>query len=1233
MVRYERARSYSASSEVPSLPGHALFSPPASINPEPAYVAISAASQLISSELETDAVTVSASALTQLNNFLDHILFNILLTAKSTKLSVLKPAIHSVLKPKLGKAALLAADEELQEYLGDDEDEDEDVDPNLDRGPKCEFDLELAWKLARLRCMVYSRLGDLEEDDEDEYIERENLDERGGRPRRFSSHPSRVSTASAIFLTSVIEFLAEQALSHVAQVTQRKLSKSRASQGTPEPTTGLFLPPDRMLVSDADMRHLGRDSPLQKLWRGWRHQVRIPTDPASRPISPESLIPHAHSRKASMNTTDDIPEAEIHHPLSVAEVLHENDPAQIPLPMTDDDIKDVKNVGLSSAPETEHAANLDRSYDNERLRRPRSLEPLPCEVALPTRGSTNDKSGSTPFGSIRPTTQHRKSHSLPTSPVVVPHDTRNDVAAGDVNAEQACQERSEVRDSDRRQEEDDGVPQPAGTSDGLNGGEPGPESVSAAATVMPGAFPHGQTPNETEMGKAVDRSVNGATNGLSKSVVGSSEEVLGRESPLSTLIALGTRGPTNMESAFPFSTHPPRISSKVVTDPASQNELDPSTQVGTASPTPEAASARKRVLPLPRLWEATENTDDVPQERFPVMPITEAQKRQGFVVVSSDPREIKSRTNSKSSHHTQSSSSSSKLLGFDREKQSAIQGNNDRAGVQRIYPTPGDVPHENDQVPRPSTSHSAKEKRPGTAGSHISSLKFGGFGRPSVDTAIGVGGGQQRSMAQDESKPRLSNLIRSEETLKYTLTPQNMREMEVRHFEQLLPEAVLTLIPLQAPDSPRHKTQTQELADFFRNVAPPGSGKTQNLQERRGIPAVEGMNGLRVNPPGSSVVASNTHTPVSAGASKPGKVRQASPASPMAKSVRSQQRARDPQVEKTSTRDLADFAKSTGPEDSGQLPKAVSTVSDQPKRAKSQGPRFQARDPVVKGASSDLIDFIREGPPRGKGDGTHRISRTVAPFRRTMDSDEMSALGPPADLVNRNSGSSNQDGSIVTKSTVNSRTGLMDTTKRAAFNPSNSSNLGSVQVSRPSPAGPSQPKRKQRRVADPYAIDFGSDDEIVGGLGKPPKYEEESLIDFLRNTSPPSESQTQPQPLVFSTPPQTAKTAKKQAEGGFRDRLKRSASTNSLSRNGGARSSPYLQDGSNASTRSGNQLRPSSPHLVQSGSRFDRYKPTQTTYAAHVERNRQQAAAQGMDDDKDESGLSRFFSRKRRVAA
>ena len=393
------------------------------------------------------------------------------------------------------------------------------------------------------------------------------------------------------------------------------------------------------------------------------------------------------------------------------------------------------------------------------------------------------------------------------------------------------------------------------------------------------------------------------------------------------------------------------------------------------------------------------------------------------------------------------------------------------------------------------------------------------------------------------------------------------------------------------------------------------------------------MNGLRANPPESMAMPP---TPaMSVEISRPSKMEQRTPTSPATNSFRSQHKPRDPKVEKPFTRDLADFAKSTGPEDPGQLPSAVSGVSTQSRRPKSIATRFQARDPVVKGANSDLIDFIREGPPRLRGDGTHRIPRTVAPFRTTMDSDEINALGQPQDSAGRNSSSSNQDGSIVTKSTVNSRTALMDSTNRTAGNPSNSSNYGTSQGPRHDTGGHTQPKRKQRRVRDPYAIDNESNDEGDDGKGKPPQYEDESLIDFLRNTSPPPDREHQSQPLLFTTsqvPTQASKVLKKPLNGGFRERIKRTASTNSLNRITGAKPPLPHSGPSHNSLQSETPFMPPSPHLVQSGSRFDSYKPTQTTYAAHVERNRQKATPPGPDEGRDEGSLSKFFSRKRRIA-
>lgn len=396
---------------------------------------------------------------------------------------------------------------------------------------------------------------------------------------------------------------------------------------------------------------------------------------------------------------------------------------------------------------------------------------------------------------------------------------------------------------------------------------------------------------------------------------------------------------------------------------------------------------------------------------------------------------------------------------------------------------------------------------------------------------------------------------------------------------------------------------------------------------------IEEMNGLRANPPGPIAVPRKASASVDL--TRSGGMERQTPTSPPSRLVRSPYQPRDAKVERPSTRDLADFAKSTGPEVRGQLPKPVSRDSNPPRRAKSVAPRFQARDPVVKGPNSDLIDFIREGPPRPLGEGAHRIPRVVAPFRTTMDSDELLALEPPQDHTGRNSGSSYQDGSIVTKSTVNSRTGLIDSKTRTAVTPATTVSQGaSSQAPTRNVAEPTQPKRKQRRLRDPYAIDMESDDEIDDGLGKPPKYEEESLIDFLRNTSPPPESQFQPQPLLLSTTymaAQAPNVLKKPANGGFRERLKRTASTSSLNRITGGRPS---QSSSSTTTRSANnQVRPSSPHLVQSGSRLDSYKPTQSTYAAHVDRNRQKTVTQSLDGGKVDGSISKFFTRKRRIAA
>jgi hypothetical protein len=374
----------------------------------------------------------------------------------------------------------------------------------------------------------------------------------------------------------------------------------------------------------------------------------------------------------------------------------------------------------------------------------------------------------------------------------------------------------------------------------------------------------------------------------------------------------------------------------------------------------------------------------------------------------------------------------------------------------------------------------------------------------------------------------------------------------------------------QVPASPRWNTartadavtdrpDTSELAEFLKNTAPPGNVPSpQNVSPRdlpspRMPPSSPSMNGLRAHPakePARSIAESPNMPP---------------PASPSSqRSDRSMYQARDARTPAESTRDFADFIRSTGPPTSMRGAAVVSTErparthyrdgsgsmvdstrpdtsrstssrataqrkesQDSPKR---NGPRLQARAPVANegNQTSDLIDFIREGPPAVGG---HRIPRTVAPFRTTMDSDQLLAMDIAridkdivATVSNASTrGDSTQPDSL--RSSANSRAPLLE-----AVNRSN---------------GPQGPVRKQRRVKDPYAIDY-SDDEDLDELVETPKpkpkpqREEESLMDFLRSVTPPPESDVAPVPFSINTMP--PKSSNGSTASGIVNRFRRNTS-------------------------------------------------------------------------------------------
>lgn len=185
-----------------------------------------------------------------------------------------------------------------------------------------------------------------------------------------------------------------------------------------------------------------------------------------------------------------------------------------------------------------------------------------------------------------------------------------------------------------------------------------------------------------------------------------------------------------------------------------------------------------------------------------------------------------------------------------------------------------------------------------------------------------------------------------------------------------------------------------------------------------------------------------------------------------------------------------------------------------------------------------------------------------------MDSDDLQALAPPVDLAGRSSVGSNHE-STATKSmqeSTNSRTALLDSSRQTPVRgPAPISHDVKRQVI---PEQDSMPPRTRRRVKDPYAIDFSDDEELEAELAAPPKprREEESLIDFLRNTAPPPGMTTQPILAAGARPPQE------------KTDLKRSVSNSKL-RDILGRGDSSAKNGSSAHGANGAREEP--PHLHQ----------------------------------------------------
>lgn len=1227
-----RRRSASLSSDLQLAGRWLLLSPPAA-RPEPSFIAASAASQIITTDQErnlgewalvhdhalpTGGALVTPACLVLLNGFLDNLLFNILSAAKSTQLTRIRSAISDVLKPRLAKEMISAADEELAEYMGND-DQEELAEFGGGVEARGEFDLERSWKLARLRCMVYTRLGDMEEEDEDDCIERDGLVDGERTPSRVSTQSGCITPAAAIFLTSIIEYMGEQALMIAGDAARIRLVSSKAVNDDHVIPDSIPEHPERLIVDDMDMEKLALNSTLGRLWRTWKKSVRSTTP---RALSRESFARKGHSstmassRKSSICTIEEPLDRESVHEPPLAEVQENSDPASIPLPASEDDRDEIEVSG--STRKYQPGINEMRSL-KENLR-PRSMVvfPGPDEILA---SPESESSFAAPAIPVRRLEYHQRSRSLP-----------------------------------------------------------GPEYIQRAMETSDDDFePDFVTPSERRDESAVMYG-NGE---ISRPSTAIPEDLTDSEYTGDSSLADTPKARTRRE--FDRPSNDERIDEGREEEPVPEDEEEfdsdtnsPEAHRVLAVYEPLGISESKETATTEYGWTSSRSRNQMPQRQGEMDEPEVAQASVGIPV-----KGASIKTTSKSVHETCEGPQSSRLpphpnsrtLSSGNVPRYPLQPTTtspgvERAAVQRV--TPPVTPKEpgSSKIRRSASINSHRDKRPITAGSSTSQVsnrlkglvirQQGDTDRP-VQTpkrpSSEVSGRTSRNDGEDS--PNLDQLIQSDETIHYTLTPRNMRQMEVCSLMDLGENYRLT--KLQTADFPLPQTprsNTKDLAEFLRTTAPPGE---EPLPQGPLETSPRRLNGLRYHPPGIDIP--RQPNPAETQPSSPGSYHSR-------KSKAAAGQARDARTTTESVQDFANFIRSTGPSNTHQAPHSnhrhtrklskgqpsgyqrasfdtdlqktssvsrlrqlsVSTSSLGPKKP---SPRLQARPATLaKGdQTSDLVDFLREGPPVG---GASYTPKSVVPVR-TVGDDEYNYLGPHVldkDNLTSSSTASTQAESTITKSvhsSFNSRTGLIESgnranaraypVKKSLVNPNPV--YGGVPAGRPVADENTTPVRKQRRVKDPYAIDTDSEDEIesIAPARAKPERKEESLADFLRDCAPPPSVNETPQLLSVNEPPPRAKSSgssrmsTRSAASAMKSRLMRNTSVDrvpstklskSSLRSSKSANAPTSASGAGSSVRSFPVPQSPSPRITHTGSQMGSHPLTSTTsyYSNHVEQQR-----------------------------
>lgn len=845
-----------------------LASPPP-VEPEPAYIAASAASQIVSrdhqNQIESwfeerrdtfgqDSAVVSPAALALVNAFLDQLLFNFLASARSMSITSLRSAVSQVLKPRLAKDAINGADEELHEFLGGGDEEELTAFHN-GLAPKGAWDLSLIWRRTRLRCMVYTRLGDMEEEDEESFVERERLEEIIEGHHQSSRDFGIVSPAAAIFLTSILEFVGEQALIVAGDAAYTRAEHQQARtvvDGTPNNSR------QRVIVEETDMEKIALNTTLGRLWRSWKKRVRSPSMLGAGTTSRDSTrgkgAPNPNSKPTNSHVSvSDVDE--IASRAAVVEVIGKPPPSRSPL----SDYTN-RNVAGNAAkrPVAWNGFQEGRPTVNPDERRPTSMVFYPLkdrQLPLAPPGSTMQRRRSSsvpvfypspyvyPMSDVftaseeAPETVNNSSQSVheqgkplpaakssdvPSIPAAVANMYDDELQPGEINqntkraadASQGTPGMSK-EEFERQMLELVREMKPRSTPDSVDhDGQVSSDFVEEKelenrpqrqldGAESSGAIDGDQARSEKPAGQGVKRSTIEHWRGTRDASLSSFHEKVsrvGEEEMMQGGQSRAASGDTVDNGYGPrWKHHHGR--------PASRKIQEPSTTLGLRKvlpiedPVPNSAAETVRaqeadngapsLTPLRELMEAAHDTSD---EASSLAPSQDASKPDHITPERFQYADLP-RSGSFSSRTVSQAKPASKLSDLGSQFPAVITGT-DRAAVQRVMPSPISAREPCAPIGRTSTSSNrdltpVQTSSPST--SQVSQKLKGRVGRdssdarrPSTPRRSSEGSGSMASDKRSLSTPKAEDaqrsfdqLIKSDETIQYTLTPQNMREMEV----------------------------------------------------------------------------------------------------------------------------------------------------------------------------------------------------------------------------------------------------------------------------------------------------------------------------------------------------------------------------------------------------------------------------------------------------------------------